>query len=313
MNNKVKTYIIGGATCSGKSALAMALAHRVKGTIICGDSLQLYKDIPLLTAQPSAADKSSIPHKMYGVLPAREQGNLAKWLYNATRTIQDVHKEGRVPIIVGGTGMYLRALDEGVASVPKISPEVREDARQLYEKEGVSVLYSKLQEEDPEIAEKLNPNDSQRILRAYEVIKGTGRSLLYWQQHHDLDAVSQLENHWTVVLPPKALLEPFLKKRLQGMIDEGALEEVKMLLQYGLKTDSTVFRAIGVKELAAYLQGEMDLPIAIESATIATRQYVKRQHTWFKKYTPTGSYIIDEIMTADKARLYAEKIEQFFS
>ncbi|MDC0344545.1 tRNA (adenosine(37)-N6)-dimethylallyltransferase MiaA [Alphaproteobacteria bacterium] len=288
----IKVTIIGGPTASGKSAFAMDYAAQHKGTLICGDSLQLYEAIPLLTAQPTLADKAAVPHELYGILAPHEAAHLGWWLAQVSQKIKQVAREGRTPIVVGGTGMYLRALEQGLADIPSIPPAHRQFIREQAAEKGTPWLYDQLSRADPAMAERLKPNDQQRLLRAYEVVTHTGKSLGHWQKNNDRTLVKDFQTQWTVLLPSKAdLLNP-IRQRLEKMVIQGALDQVAALLKYPQTLSPTLSKAIGFPEFSAHLKGDISLDDAMNQAAQNTASYVKRQITWFRHQSPEAATIL---------------------
>lgn len=278
--------VIGGPTGSGKSALALRLARALDGTIINADSMQLYRELRLLTARPTPADETSVPHHLYGTLPADEVSSAGRWLELAEAAIGQVTATGRVVIVVGGTGLYLQALLHGIAPVPPIPPIVRQVTRRQYEQLGGAAFHAELARHDPIMAARLRSSDRQRLMRAAEVYAATGRSLADWQQEPTRRVA--LPEPWCgfALAPPRAELRARIAVRLQGMIDAGALAEVEALRARSLAPDLPIMKAVAVPELLAHIEGRLDLAAAIEHAIIKTRQYAKRQLTWLRHQLP---------------------------
>jgi tRNA dimethylallyltransferase len=282
-----KIILIGGPTASGKSKLAMDVAEAVGGAIVNADSMQVYRELPTLTARPSAADEAHLPHYLYGVLAADEPCSVALWAGMAQRAISEIWANQLIPVVVGGTGLYFKALLEGLAPVPDIPPEIRGRVRQMLADEGPEYLHARLQKLDPEMAARLNPGDSQRLSRATEVLEATGRSLKDWQNEQPqggLNESMQAKNIVkAVLLPPRDILYARCNERLRQMVEEGpALEELKSFLEHEPSPDLPLMKALGVPHLAGYLHGEEPLEAALLKAQAATRQYAKRQLTWFR-------------------------------
>ncbi|MFN7177523.1 MAG: tRNA (adenosine(37)-N6)-dimethylallyltransferase MiaA [Thermaurantiacus sp.] len=269
--------VIAGPTASGKSAHALRLAETRGGTIINADASQLYADLRILSARPTANDEARVPHRLYGVLDAADPCSAARWAAMAQAEIDASHKEGRVPILVGGTGLYLATLIDGIAPVPPIDPAIRTEVRAL----PSASIRAALEAEDPSMAARLRPSDPQRNARALEVIRSTGRSLADWQRDRTdglLDAVA-LETH--LLLPDRAALTARAEARFDAMLADGALDEVARLLGRNLPADLPAMKALGVPPLAAHLRGEISLAQAADRAKLDTRRYIKRQFTWF--------------------------------
>jgi len=276
--------LVGGPTASGKSALALAIAEEFRGTVINADSMQVYRDLHVLTARPGPAEEARAPHRLYGVLDAAETCSAARWRALAEEEIQAARAAGRLPILAGGTGLYFRALLQGLAPVPEIPAEIRRAARALHEELGAAGFHARLAERDPAAAARLPSGDTQRVIRAYEVVAATGRSLLDWQSAGA--AASSHAAAAVLLLPPRPELYAAIDRRVEAMVANGALEEVRHLLARGLPDDLPALKAGGVPELARHLRGELPLPVAMEAAQQATRRYAKRQMTWLRHQLP---------------------------
>jgi len=272
--------VVVGPTASGKSALALALAARLRGTVINADSMQVYRELPILTAQPSAAERAAQPHLLYGHRPAAEAYSVAAWCEEAAEAIAAARSDERLPVLVGGTGLYLDRLRHGLAPVPAVPEELRARLRAELTAEGAAVLHRRLAELDAEAAARLPPQDGQRILRALEVVAATGRPLArYWR---DTAAEPDLDLRWLVLLPPRDWLRAEVARRFGAMLEAGAVAEVEALLRRDLDPTLPAMKAVGVREIAAYLRGDASLEAAAAAAVTATRQYVKRQTTWLR-------------------------------
>ncbi|NNM56190.1 tRNA (adenosine(37)-N6)-dimethylallyltransferase MiaA [Acidocella sp.] len=273
--------VLAGPTASGKSALALALARALGGTVINTDAMQCYRELRLITARPSPEDEALAPHRLYGVRAAAEPANAAWWRGAA---LEEMNNCG-LPILCGGTGMYFSALINGIAQVPEPGAQARTEARALLAELGAPGLHARL---DAETALRLKPNDSQRVARAYEVLLGTGQGLAAWQRQ----TTHRLEG-WRVRMilldPPREVLREAIAARFAAMLAAGAVEEVRNFLSLGLDASLPLMRAHGVPELGAYLRGEITLGEATARAVLATHQYTKRQMTWFKHQKLTGT------------------------
>jgi tRNA dimethylallyltransferase len=276
-----KAIVIAGPTASGKSGLAMALAAEFGGVVINADSMQVYKDLRILTARPSAEDEARLPHRLYGILSADELCSAGRWRGLALDACQAAWAEGALPILVGGTGLYLRALIDGLSPIPDIPDEVRAATRATFAELGNAAFYARLAERDPVMAERLHPSNSQRLMRAWEVMAATGRSLAEWQAVPPVDPLAA-STFTITVAPPRDLLYAGCDRRLLAMVGTGALDEVAALKLRNLDPALPAMRALGVPELLAYLDGELDLASALAKAQQATRNYAKRQLTWFR-------------------------------
>ena len=280
--------VIFGPTASGKSDLALALADRYRGTIINADSMQIYKDLRLLTARPSVEDETAQPHRLYGVLDGDQVCSAADWRALALAEINAVLAEGRVPILCGGTGFYLKAMVEGLSPMPEIPPDLRVDVRARVEALPGAEAWDWLQRIDPVAAARIEPMDKQRISRALEVFESTGRPLTDWQAQPLSGPPPGLAFTTFALNPPRDVLRSRCDLRFDWMMERGALEEVETLLTRNLPSDRPLMRAVGVPELAAYIRGELPRDDAVARAKAATRQYAKRQSTWLKNQIITS-------------------------
>ncbi len=251
-------------------------------TIINADSAQVYRELPILSAQPSAAEMESAPHRLFGYLDGTEACSAARWAGDAKAEIAKAHDAARLPVLVGGTGLYIRTLLDGIAPIPEIDAEVRRSVRAMPTVEA----YGALQAEDAAMAAALSPNDDSRIKRALEVMRATGRSISEWRADKEGGIADQVKLHPLILLPPRDWLHARCDARFEMMMDAGAVAEVQALLARDLPIDAPVLRAIGVPEIASMLKGEMDRTEAIARGQAATRQYAKRQYTWFRNQSP---------------------------
>lgn len=272
--------IVTGPTASGKSGLALALAEQTRGAIINADSMQVYRDLRVLTARPSAAEEARVPHRLFGVLDAEQRCSVGHWLELAVQAIDEVRAAGRLPIVVGGTGMYLKALTEGLAPVPDVAPDVTAQATTLYEEIGGEAFQGRLAALDPASAEALPPGDRQRLIRAYAVVTATGRTLGAWQSDAPAEQPVAARFVTVLVMPERAGLYAACDGRFTDMLAAGAMDEARALLARGLDPSLPAMRAVGVPELGAVIRGEMELEQAADKARQATRNYAKRQITW---------------------------------
>jgi tRNA dimethylallyltransferase len=272
--------IIAGPTASGKSSLALALAEDLGGTVINGDSLQCYRDLRILTARPDPAAEARAPHRLYGFLDAAEPGSAGRWRAAALAEIVAAAAARRLPIVVGGTGLYLRALTGGLAPIPEIPDWIRQEARALFRMVGGAAFRRRLAQLDRAAAEKLAPGDAHRLVRAYEVVRATGRPIGWWRgQPH---AAPSCRFATILVMPPRAALYAACDARLTLMIEVGGLAEAALLASRGLDPGLPAMKAAGLPELLAHLRGAIGLDEAVVAAQRATRRYAKRQMTWFR-------------------------------
>ena len=274
--------LIAGPTASGKSALALALAERAGGTIINADSAQIYRGLPILTAAPSDEDLRRAEHRLYGIRDPADPCSAADWAALAKAEIAKVHAAGRLPILVGGTGLYIRTLLQGIAPVPAINPRVRAEVRAA----GVAENRARLEDLDPATAARLSPGDTLRTARAVEVALSTGTPLSRWQQQREGGIEAGIDLRALILLPPRDWLYLRCDERFERMMRGGAVEEVAGLLEKGLSPHLPVMRAIGVKEIGALLRGEFGCYEALGLGRFASRRYAKRQYTWFAHQPP---------------------------
>jgi tRNA dimethylallyltransferase len=275
--------ILAGPTASGKSAFALDAARALNGTIINADSMQVYRELRLLSARPSPTDEALIPHKLYGVMSAADPCSVGRWLDLAVREIDTAFAEGRLPVLVGGTGLYLKALLEGLSFIPDIPAAVRAEVRALYDRLGGEAFRGALAKIDPRGAERISSGDRQRLIRAFEVARATGRPLADWQTEtadSPLDGIGR--RAVVLVAPPRAALYAAIEARFDGMIEAGALAEVRALAALGLSADLPALKAVGIPELMAHVEGKIPLDQAVMKAKQASRNYAKRQLTWFR-------------------------------
>lgn len=280
---------VGGPTASGKSALALALGETLGGTIVNADSMQIYRDLAVLTARPTAADEARLPHRLFGILDAADPCSAERWRGLAETEITAAAGQRRLPILAGGTGLYFRALLDGLAPVPEIPPEIRRAARALHTEIGGVAFHAALAGQDPETAARLHPADSQRLIRAYEVVAATGLSLTLWQRAQP--AAARRPAAAVLLLPARVAIQDSANRRFEAMVAGGAIDEVRALMRRGLPPDLPIMKAVGVPELSRYLAGEITLEAAIAAAQQATRRYIKRQMTWFHHQMPPGEEI----------------------
>ncbi|KRA83436.1 tRNA (adenosine(37)-N6)-dimethylallyltransferase MiaA [Altererythrobacter sp. Root672] len=279
--------LIAGPTASGKSDLAVELALELerrgsRGVVINADSAQVYRDLRVLSARPSPEEMRGVEHRLFGTRDGAKPYSAADWAADAKREIAAAHREGAVPILVGGTGLYIRTLLDGIAPVPPIDPAVREEVRAL----PVAGAYAALQAEDPDRAAMLNAGDTTRVARALEVVRSTGQPLAYWQGRREGGIGDAIQLFPLILLPDRERLYSRCDERFTRMIDGGAIEEVEALLARAVHPLSPVMRAIGVPEIAGHLSGELSLEQSIAQGRQATRNYAKRQYTWFRNQPP---------------------------
>lgn len=274
--------LIAGPTASGKSALALALAEAFDGVIVNADSMQVYRDLRVITARPSHEDEARAPHRLYGHVDASENYSVGRWCREVAETLAAIAAEGKTPILVGGTGLYFKALSTGLAAVPPIPPDIREDVRGRLARDGVAPLYAELLTLDPQTAYRLMPTDRSRISRALEVVKATGRSLADWHREGLPPILDPAKTAKVFLTCERAELVKRIEARFGVMLAEGALDEVRALAERNLDPTLPAMKAHGVPWLIRHFRGEIDLSAAAEGAIMDTRRYAKRQLTWFR-------------------------------
>ncbi len=277
-----KAIIICGPTASGKTDFAHSFALQNNGEIVNADSMQLYKQLPIITASPSNELKAEIPYHLYNFQDIDQELSAAKYVELASKTITDIDSRGKLPIIVGGSGMYISMLVNGYSQIPNIADKTRQEARDLHKEIGAEEFFKRLNELDPKITLKLNENDTQRVIRAYEVVKQTGKSILSFQAKGNIKPLPDFKFEIEFLNPDRKTLYARCNSRFLQLLEQGAIEEVKSAYkQYGdIKT--TGMNALGVPEIISYLNGNITKDKMIELTTARTRQYAKRQVTWFK-------------------------------
>ena len=279
--------VVAGPTCSGKSALAMALAERHGGVVINADSMQVYRELRIVTARPSPEDEARVPHALYGVLPAAETGSVAWWRAAALDAMAAATAAGRYPILCGGTGLYLAALCQGLTDMPQVAPESRDEARSLLAADGPAALHARLALVDPGTAAGLRPSDGQRLARAWEVLRSTGRGLASWQGTPGNPAPYRVR--MILLDPPRPSVRAAIALRFAVMLEAGALAEVAALDALYLDPALPSMRAHGVPELRDVLHGRATLADAERRAVLSTGQYLKRQATWLRHRSPVDA------------------------
>lgn len=302
-----KIIVIAGPTASGKSALALNVAEELNGVVINADSMQVYKDIPILAATPTAEDTIRAPHKLYGIYDAAYQGNVVEWLELCKKEIDTAREEGKTPVVVGGTGLYIESLTKGVTPIPETPAEIRQKVSDLLTQSGLKKLYADLQKIDPATAERLSENDTTRIRRAMEIYLHTGKNLSYWHTIPLKTVYAPEEFVLTYINIPRNILDERSRIRFDAMLEQGALEEATALVNRNLPDSLPAMRALGVQELKAYIKGKCTLREAVENAKLHTRQYAKRQCTWFNnRYKPDICYNIEK----DEAKNVVDDIKK---
>jgi tRNA dimethylallyltransferase len=280
--NRKTVLIVAGPTASGKSALGLRLAEALNGVIINADSMQIYSELPILTAQPDADEQSRAEHRLYSALSGLDSCSAGRWRDLAVCEIDQCHEAGQMPIILGGTGLYIKVLMEGLSRIPDVPQSFRDDASITYEKIGPEAVIDLVASCDPVSAATLKPNDRQRIIRAWEVIQATGKSLSQWQRENPPDAKEGYNFRTIAVLPEREEVYRRCNLRFEQMVQQGGIEEVESFLKLTPAPDLPLMRAIGVPEVCEYLVGGLGWDEMVKMAQQATRRYAKRQLTWIR-------------------------------
>lgn len=290
--------LIAGPTASGKSALALRAAREIGGEIVNADALQLYADLRALSARPTPAETADVPHHLFGVADGADGWSVGRWVREATPLLADIAARGRTPVVVGGTGLYFKALTEGLAEIPPTPAAVRRSNEDMFDTLGEARFRDLLAQVDPRAEARIAAGDRMRLTRAMEVFEATGRPLTAWQAD---TAPALAADSWTAVViePPREILYARCDARFDAMLADGALDEVRALLARGLDPNLPVMKAVGVRELAAHLRGETTVQAAAALARQETRRYAKRQLTWLRNQTPDWPRVTE--MAADAA------------
>ncbi|UGY20862.1 tRNA (adenosine(37)-N6)-dimethylallyltransferase MiaA [Bradyrhizobium septentrionale] len=289
-----KAVLIAGPTASGKSALALALAQRTGGVVINTDSMQVYRDLRIITARPTAGEEALVPHRLYGHVDAGVNFSAGAWVADAARVLAEARADKRLPIFIGGSGLYFKALTRGLSAVPPIPTEVRDRVRARLEQHGVAALHAELAERDPVSAERLKPRDRTRIARALEVVEATGRPLPDWHREGLPPLLPPGQFHALFLAPERDWLYARIDARFGAMLDAGALDEVAALAARGLDPLLPAMKAHGVPALIRHLKGEISREEAAEIGRADTRHYAKRQFTWFRHQLPEFEWVAPE-------------------
>ena len=279
MDLKSKIILIYGSTASGKSKFAIKLAKKIDGEIINADSMQVYKELKILSARPNKKDYKNIRHHLYGFLSVKKNFSSGDWLKLAKLKISDIKKRKKTPILVGGTGLYFKALTNGLVNIPNIPIKFRKDIRSLYKKLGSKKFYSKLSDIDPLVKNKINLHDTQRVLRAYEIKSYTKKSMYDWIKNTKPEYEN--DDFYKIYIDfPRGRLIKRINARTQEMINKGAILEVKKFLKLKIQSSKTAYKAIGIREIKQFINKKVDITEVIEKISIKTRQFAKRQATW---------------------------------
>jgi len=304
-----KVLIIAGPTASGKSDLALEVAEEFGGVVINADSMQIYQGLEVITASPKKVARSRVPHKLYGVWDPAISFSVGQWAGLAKQEIQTAHQAGFLPIVVGGTGMYLQTLMRGIAAMPAVPSAIREDVRSRLSDKGSVMLHAELSKFDPKSAARLNVSDGQRIARAIEIYKATGKTLTQWHAAGIESEISPEFKFRSVLLRPRReLLYAACDVRFEEMLRTGALDEVAALVDRNLDPNLPAMKALGIPEIIKYLAGELLFEDAVSAGQQTTRRYVKRQGTWFR-----NQFIADMIIESQYNNTLNPKIFSFIS
>ncbi len=301
--------VVGGPTAGGKSALSLAIAEKFGGTVINADSMQVYRDLPILTAQPGPETLSRAPHRLYGLLEADDKCSAGRWRDLAVAEIGAASDAGRVPIVVGGTGLYLRALISGLHRMPAVPAEVRARLNARLASEGAPALHAELLRDDPETAERLLPSDSQRIVRALEILVHTGRGQTAWQRGAEAEKPAELRFFTITLLPPRETLYDACNRRFAEMLDAGAEDELRRF-SANAPADSPLWKAVGVDPVRRHLAGEIAREEMTELGRRDTRRYAKRQLTWLRHQIITDLAVLEKFSEIDEDIIFS-KISTF--
>ena len=300
-----QVLIIAGPTAGGKSRAALDVAQEFNGVIINADSMQVYRELHILSARPSLGDETAAPHSLYGVISAAERCSVGRWLELAVPEIKNAWQKGQLPIITGGTGLYIKALREGLSPIPDIPLRFREEAQALLTELGGEAFKSNLVSLDPELGEALPAGDSQRLIRAYEVVKATEKALSQWQKEPGVPPLQNVMFRSVVLIPPRADLYAKINTRFDAMLEDGALKEVEALYKLNLDLALPAMKAVGVPQLGQYLRGEQELEQACEKAKQASRNLAKRQITWFTNQIEPDYSIFEQYSESIRDKIFS--------
>ncbi len=297
--------LVAGPTASGKSSMAMDIADEFGGVIINADSMQVYKELSIVTARPSMADEARVPHKLYGIISASQPWSVAQWLQRAVDEIHACHAAGKLPVVTGGTGLYFRALMHGIADIPEVPSDVRDHITARLASEGNDVLHGELSKVDPETAARISPSDTQRLIRATEVYLATGRSLSDWIAEGNKGVPKGFRFQPLVLEPPRDILYSRIDQRFKQMVNEGALMEVSKFAEHSFDPTLSAMKAVGIRELMAFESGDIPLEEAISRAQKVSRNYAKRQLTWFRNQIPEAKSYFAQYSESMKPEIFS--------
>ena len=280
MSNSI--FFITGPTGIGKSNLAIKLSKEINGEILNADSMQIYKELKIITARPTDTDNKLVNHHLYGYISGAERYNLEKWCNDASNIINKLLKDNKTPILVGGSGLYIETLINGLASIPTIPESVKKETNDLFNKTGIEEFYNLIKKIDYESLKKISKNDAQRLKRIWEVYKYTGKKLSIWKKNNNKKFLNIESYRIFLFIPDREKNYERVNKRVVSMINNGAIEEIENLLKNKFSKDLPVMRAHGVPEISLYLENKIDLDQCIKNIQLVTRHYVKRQNTWWR-------------------------------
>jgi tRNA dimethylallyltransferase len=300
--NTERVVLIAGPTASGKSGLALALAEQIGGTIVNADSMQVYRDLRVITARPTPEEELHVPHRLYGHVDAAENYSVGRWLADVRPVLDEVRASGRVPVLVGGTGLYFKALTQGLSAVPPIPPEIRERIRARLDAEGPAALHAELLRRDP--SSQIKPGDRTRVARALEVLEATGRPLSDWHREGLPPLIAASDAVKIFLAPERDELRKRIDARFDAMLEAGALDEVRALSGRNLDPLLPAMKAHGVPWLIRHLNGEVALDEAAEGAKSDTRRYTKRQFTWARHQLPDWTWTAPDGALAETLRAF---------
>ena len=280
MNNSI--FFITGPTAIGKSDLAIKLSKEINGEIINADSMQIYRELKVITARPTNIDIKLIKHHLYGYVSGSERYNVEKWCNDAKNIIESLFKKNVTPIFVGGTGLYIDTLINGITSIPSIPESIKKESNNLFDKIGLDSFFDLIKEIDINAVNNISKNDTQRLKRIWEVYKFTGKKFSLWKDNKNKKFLDNIEYKIILFLPDRTKNYNRVNKRVESMIENGAVHEIENLLKYNYSSKLPIMRAHGVPEISSYLQKKVTLEECINNIQLVTRHYVKRQNTWWK-------------------------------
>lgn len=304
----ISAVLIAGPTASGKSDVALGLAERLKGTIINADAMQVYEGLRILTARPSPEDEARVPHRLYGTVPASTAFSVGDWTAAATQAAIEVTGAGRLPIFVGGTGMYLSVLSEGISPMPEIPADIREEVRGIPDRQSLAELYEMVRKVDEASAERIGPTDPQRLMRALEVFRATDEPLTSWQQKPRQKPFEGMFAR-IVLAPERQWVYDRIERRFDAMVMSGAMQEVEALAKRGLDPDLPLMKALGVEDLIRVQCGKISLEEAVTEIKTKTRRFAKRQMTWFRNQMITWNRIETQEMETKINDIFANILD----